>query len=219
MNKKKLLVFIIAHDQGLKLVQAYRSVNFALQKYSGQSKSQIRISLDSPDHFTKSIAEKLVRNSEELLFSSYQNFARTRNSSIDSINIKSIDEDVIDICFLDANDTVSSDWFCSAISIKEKFNNVILHPQYSLSKQDNQYCIEEKISSTDSTFNSLIFFDDGYWNSVTLSSLKIFRKFPYPEFGSHLSNGFNSQAWNISTIENGIEHLIVPDTFCFSQVS
>lgn len=202
-----LSIIITAHSEGLIAHKTMLSIFEAAKLLDAEKIShEFIISIDNGSVET---VEYFDRYREKANFSilsvSFKDLSASRNNASRVANGKFI-------TFLDADDLVSENWLLDGYHLVNADNNLITHPEYSITFGDDNL-VWQKRNSTDLTYDTLCMIDNNLWDSPCMAAREIFIKYPYHPNGNGF--GYEDKQFNCQTLAAGIKHVVTPQTLLF----
>lgn len=206
-------IIVTCHNEQNYLINSLASVRnnigFHLASFSEVS-YEILLILDSPDVFTKSIAENWVKENEfgRIILTNNRDIGMSRN-----LGIKNAQFDLIFL--LDGDDCWGLSWLKQ--SIIHFINNptiAILHPELVLYKSLSIDAVRRHIETNDPDFDPWILSFENLWTSSIACPRSGFDLVTFPNGSTHPSNLFAYEDWSFfrESCEIGIPHFVIPRT-------
>lgn len=208
MPKFDITAVINGHGEGL---LAHASLNSLSRSADVAAAAGLRVEmlavLDKPNALTLQIFEEYASRREDLRIVRVEHgdLGYARNSAADEANGKWIG-------FLDADDIWCTDWLVAAHKAAEADpRNVAWHPEVNVcfGATPNIFL---HVDMEDPSFHVAQLAFTNAWTSLVFTSRDFLRSVPYTgtDFKNHI--GYEDWGWNISVVNSGGLHKIVPNT-------
>lgn len=202
-----LSIIVTAHNEGLIAHKTMLSLFEAAKKLDEHDISyEFIISIDNGSHETIEYFSQYNNEGKfTLLNVSLKDLSASRNNATQQARGRYI-------TFLDADDLVSDNWLIAGYKTIAGGNDIIIHPEYSITFGDDNL-MWRKRNSLDSPQDILCLIDNNLWDSPCMASREIFLTHPYHPNGNGF--GYEDKHFNCQTLAAGIKHVVAPKTLLF----
>jgi glycosyltransferase involved in cell wall biosynthesis len=211
----EIAAIVTGHQEGEWLKSSIGSAieNVRLIHKSSGDHARVYIFLDRPDLITEKVASEFYGRASVVKVN-FGDISKVRNFAVNYV-----EEDYI--AFLDGDDLWSNNWLFGCRNFLNRVaepRSAVLHPEinYQFGGQSAESMVVlEQVSSTDSRFSIFALATGNYWSALCMAHREIFLSIPYRTSNYELGFGFEDWTFNIETMANKFEHLIVPQTAHF----
>ena len=212
----KIECVINAHNEGSLLLSALKSAQLAaieVEKIEVRVAITVIVDAGSPETL---IAARSFGESATVKEVNFRDLASSRNFAVS--------ESDADYCaFLDGDDMWSPNWLleCMKFYLSGK-SDVILHPEINVHFSGHKFGavrVFRHLNTINGELDPFVLADQNVWSALSFSSRNIYKSLPY--LRADLANGVGFEDWsfNISSINSGYSHLVVPGTAHFIRES
>ena len=203
----ELSVIVTAHNEGILAHKTMRSVFQALAQVP-RCKHEIIVHIDKGDQDTlKYFARYRDDSTIRILTNTFGDLGLSRNYCINEAKGKYI-------ILTDADDLISSEYIKNMLqTLKSTTDDVVAHPEYSVSFWESRYKIWHTIQPASQEETAFLLFSQNQWPSSCGAKRKVFQKYPY--LATKDGYGHEDYIFNITTAAAGVRHLIAKGTVNF----
>lgn len=205
-----LSVIITAHHEGELLDRTVKNI---LRCADELGRINVRcdfwINVDDGNEKTLLWAKKYKNDARfKLSLTNFGDVGRARNEIIRRAKGKYL-------ALIDADDIVSQNWLAEGMRVILKENRlVVLHPEIEMRfDEQKMHSVNIRTEYEDSWRETLALLCGNRWCSIVLARKEIFLKHPYPT--KKAGFGYEDYAFNCAVVQDGVKHLIVPNTAAF----
>ena len=205
---------ITAHSEGIVAGPTLLSAEKAILAAEKEGFTVERlIGLDSPSDECVSFFRQPALKNWRLVDLSVRDLGLARNSLAHEAQGKWI-------AFLDADDLFSENWLVLSaellISADKVGSNLVLHPELNIFF-DAAYSVLSNIGQNHPHFVPNYWYISNYFDSLIIAPRRAFLEVPYACRDKEKGFGYEDWRWNLDTIEQGWEHVLVKDTIIFKR--
>lgn len=207
-----LSVIVTAHREGSLLAATLNSLSSAAE--FAPFDCSLVVVLDNADELTRRTAHRFASRSEWASVSFYDvSIGETGGSR--RFGISKADTDYL--ALVDGDDLFSRNYLAESMGELQRRPGSLVHPEYVLNFGAREFVW--RICPSDEgcrTYLDLIEFN--LWPASVVGERSTFLKYPYPELPPDSGFGPEDWFWNISTLADGVAHLVARKTVCFYRV-
>lgn len=215
MTSHDIAVVLTAHEEGRLLVPTLRSLDAAVRSAARAGMSvQLVVVMDAADAETRRVldvhlfAPGVLEADVVRLEVANGDLGASRNDGIARTTAPLI-------AIMDGDNLITSNWLVEGrAALAAHGSRAVAHVELIASFGERR-TLWPQMASTDPRFDPSLFAVANYWDSSAIAHRDVFEAIPYPVLPPGNGYGPEDWAWNIATLESGVEHIRIPRTAMF----